>query len=95
MYYIQYAYIGACRHGYNDFDFCCFATQAAWKSDDMIKPPDHITTNHIYSNVYRLGQTRDSLSLEGARDRARQAASGFRICGRVRRDWIGSFRAPK
>ncbi|OLQ15727.1 hypothetical protein AK812_SmicGene122 [Symbiodinium microadriaticum] len=27
--------------------------EAAWKSDDMIKPPDHITTNHIYSNVYR------------------------------------------
>ncbi|CAE7653436.1 unnamed protein product [Symbiodinium sp. CCMP2456] len=61
----------------------------------MIKPPSHISSNNIYSNVYRLAMSRDGLSLDKAKDRARGAANDFRLLGKVRQDWIGSFRKPR
>ncbi|CAE7788941.1 unnamed protein product [Symbiodinium necroappetens] len=60
----------------------------------MIVPPPHVKGNHIYSNAYKTALN-NGMSLDDAKERARAATNDFRECGKVRKAWVGSFRARK
>ena len=60
----------------------------------MIVPPPHVKGNHIYSNAYKHALN-NGLSLDDAKERARAATNDFRECGKVRKAWVGTFRARK
>ena len=59
----------------------------------MIKPPAHVTANHVYSNTYRTTLAK-GYDLEEAQRRARKARSEFSSTGRIREGWCGTFRGP-
>ncbi|CAE7826818.1 MDN1 [Symbiodinium microadriaticum] len=59
----------------------------------LIVPPEHMQSNHIYSNAYRYSLALGH-DLEEARNRARTAADEFRRSGRVPVDYVKGFRAP-
>lgn len=60
---------------------------------DKIVPPDHIRSNHIYSNAYRYSLALGH-DLDAARLRAREAAEEFRTQGHVAADYVKGFRGP-
>ena len=55
-----------------------------------MKPPEHITVNHVYSSAYRRAQA-GGLSLEDAQRKARMATEQFRKSGRVNKNDVGKF----
>ncbi|CAE7467067.1 unnamed protein product [Symbiodinium sp. CCMP2456] len=61
------------------------------KEIGLIVPPDHVQSNHIYSNAYRYSLALGH-DLEEARNRARTAADEFRRSGRVPVDYVNGFR---
>ena len=73
---------------------CCAVPLQEDEAHDFITPPENITANHIYTNVYRRALT-SGLQLEEAQDRARKATAHFRTSGQVRQAWVGTFRTAK
>ena len=51
---------------------------------EMIKPPAHVTANHVCSNAYRTTLAK-GYGLEEAQNRARKARSDFSSTGLIRK----------